>query len=113
MNTAKLWIRATRTLGFALLLSGPAWAAPVAESLTSPPRFSPTRDTGADNDGCQKSTPSTIAFSLSSAQATADCAPLSGDQTTPQPPSYQGYRFADPAADSFLQQPTDNRRYSF
>lgn len=109
MNTVKLWIRATRTLGFALLLSCPAWAAPVAESLTSTSRFSPARDTGADNDGCQKSTPSTIAFSLSSAQAAADCTPPSGDQT----PSYQGHRFADPAADSFLQQPTDNRRYSF
>ncbi|MGE4407471.1 hypothetical protein [Pseudomonas sp.] len=113
MNTAKLRRRAIHALGLTLLLSGPAWAAPLIESLPHTPRFSPAHDTGTDNDGCQTSTPSTIAFNLAPGQAAAGCTLPAGDQAAPQAPSYQGYRFAEPMADSLLHQATDNRRYSF
>ncbi len=112
MNTVKQWMRATRALGFALVLAvEPASAMVIAESLradTALPDVQGSTSSSCDSAG----SPSPIAYSQSSSDS-APCTTTSGSQATSQPPGHPDHRVVEPASGSFWYAPTDSRRYSF
>ncbi|POH84464.1 hypothetical protein CXK91_00350 [Stutzerimonas stutzeri] len=108
MNTVKQWMRATRALGFALVITtAPASAAVVNESLI---------DTSANPDShtvvCDATT-SVMAFSPTPGGAPQRCASSQAEQHNSPAPGQQQHRFAEPASGSFWSVPMDGRRYSF
>ncbi len=109
MNTVKQWMRATRALGFALVLAvEPASAMVIAESLradTALPDVQGSTSSSCDSAG----SPSPIA----SNDSALPCATTSGSQGTSQSPGHPGHRVVEPASGSFWYAPTDSRRYSF
>ena len=103
MNTVKQWMRATRALGFTLVLVvDPASAMVIVDSLSIDPAL-------PDVHG---SSSSPIAYSQSSSDS-APCTTTSGSQATSQPPGHPDHRVVEPASGSFWYAPTDSRRYSF
>ena len=113
MNTVKQWMRATRALGFALVLAvEPASAMVIAESLradTALPDVQGSTSSSCDSAG----SPSPIAYSESSNDSALPCATTRGSQGTSQSPGDPGHRVVEPASGSFWYAPTDSRRYSF
>jgi len=113
MNTVKQWMRATRALGFALVLAvEPASAMVIAESLradTALPDVQGSTSSSCDSAG----SPSPIAYSESSNDSALPCATTSGSQGTSKSPGHPGHRVVEPASGSFWYAPTDSRRYSF
>lgn len=113
MNTVKQWMRATRALGFALVLAvEPASAMVIAESLradTALPDVQGSTSSSCDSAG----SPSPIAYSESSNDSALPCATTSDSQGTSQSPGHPGHRVVEPASGSFWYAPTDSRRYSF
>lgn len=113
MNTVKQWMRATRALGFALVLAvEPASAMVIAESLradTTLPDVQGSTSSSCDSAGSL----SPIAYSESSNDSALPCATTSGSQGTSQSPGHPGHRVVEPASGSFWYAPTDSRRYSF
>lgn len=112
MNTVKQWMRATRALGFALVLVvDPASAMVIVDSLSIDPALPDVH--GSSSPACDNAgSPSPIAYSQSSSDS-APCTTTSGSQVTRQPPGHPGHRVVEPASGSFWYAPTDSRRYSF
>ncbi len=113
MNTVKQWMRATRALGFALVLGvEPASATVTAESLRADAALPDVQ--GSTSSSCDSAgSPSPIAYSESSNDSALPCATTSGSQGTSQSPGHPGHRVVEPASGSFWYAPTDSRRYSF
>ncbi|AVX13324.1 hypothetical protein [Stutzerimonas stutzeri] len=113
MNTVKQWMRATRALGFALVLVvDPASAMAIADSLSIDPVLPDVH--GSSSPSCDNAgSPSPIAYSESSNDSALPCATTSGSQGTSQSPGHPGHRVVEPASGSFWYAPTDSRRYSF
>lgn len=110
MNTVKKWMRATCALGFALVvMTEPASATAVAESLIATPAFSASHTTTCDAAGSA----SVIAFSQTSASSPQCCASAQAEQHDGAASGQQKHRFAEPASTSFWYPPVDSRRYSF
>ncbi|AHY43393.1 hypothetical protein CXK93_21345 [Stutzerimonas decontaminans] len=112
MNTVKQWMRATRALGFALVLAtDPACAALIVESLSADPTSS-LHDSHVS--ACEAAnSPSVIAYSQSTIDPAQRCAMPSSDQRADQPAIIRGHRTAEPAAGAQWFPATDSRRYSF
>lgn len=110
MNTVKQWMRATRALGFALVLVvDPARV--IVESLSADAGIPDVQ--GSTSPSCDNArSPSPIAYSESSNDSALPCATTSGSQGTSQSPGHPGHRVVEPASGSFWYAPTDSRRYS-
>ncbi len=113
MNTVKQWMRATRALGFALVLVvEPASAMVIAEPLRADAALPDVQ--GSTSSSCDSAgSPSPIAYSESSNDSALPCATTSSSQGTSQSPGHPGHRVVEPASGSFWYAPTDSRRYSF
>ena len=113
MNTVKQWMRATRALGFALVLVvEPASAMVIAEPLRADADLPDVQ--GSTSSSCDSAgSPSPIAYSESSNDSALPCTTTGGSQGTSQSPGHPGHRVVEPASGSFWYAPTDSRRYSF
>ncbi len=113
MNTVKQWMRATRALGFALVLVvDPASAMVIVESLSADAGIPDVQ--GSTSPSCDNArSPSPIAYSESSNDSALPCATTSGSQGTSPSPGHPGHRVVESASGSFWYAPTDSRRYSF
>ena len=113
MNTVKQWLRATRALGFALvLMSGSSGAMSMSEPLSTAPA-QPTPG-ATDDHACDPANgPSVIAYRPAPATVAPHCGASGGGQNASPLPGARQHRFADPASDSLPTRPVDNRRYSF
>lgn len=113
MNTVKQWMRATRALGFALVLAvDPACAAVIVDSLSADPTSANLHGSHAPSCDAASAT-SVIAYSHSGSDSAQHCASAAGGQGVERAATNRGRHMAEPAAGSLWFPPTDGRRYSF
>jgi hypothetical protein len=105
-------MRATRALGFALVLAvDPACAAVIVESLGAQPTSS-LHDSHVKACDAANSA-SVIAYSQASLDSAQPCATPGNDHRADQPVIIRDRHTAEPAAGSEWFPATDSRRYSF